>query len=42
MDLMVPETMAARLSRIISLPSAAMSFTGSIGTTLDAALAIRT
>ena len=29
-DLMVPETIAARLSMMISVPSEAMSFTGSI------------
>ena len=39
---MVPETMAARRSRMISEPSEAMSLTGSIGTTLDAELAMRT
>ena len=40
MDLIVPETIAARRSRMITLPSEAMSVTGSIGTTLLADCAI--
>ena len=39
-DLIVPDTMAALLSRMISLPSEAISFTGSID--CDCALAVAT
>ena len=40
MDLIVPDTMAALRSRITSVPSAAMSFTGSMGSSDASARAL--